>query len=136
MQAFLIEAPNKPGEFSRVTEAIAEKGINITGMAATTCGDTGSAVLLTNDEQGTRRCLSDNHVKYREIEVVAAQLADSPGSLNEAVGRLGRAGINIEATLAMGMSGGSITVAFATNNPSRAREVLGQGVLTGTTRGR
>jgi len=39
MHAFIVDLTNKPGELARVTEAIAEKGINIeaampTGMAA------------------------------------------------------------------------------------------------------
>ena len=45
MNAFLIELPNKTGELARVTEAIAAKGVNITGVSGSTCGTSGSVAL-------------------------------------------------------------------------------------------
>ena len=135
MNAFLVTAPNKPGELARLTDAIAHKGINITGFTSATCGDTGTACILTNDEAGTRSALKESKFSFREIEVVAAQLANSPGSLHEAAERLGKAGINIEGTIATGMSGDNVSIALLTNNPARAREVLGQAVLVGHSAG-
>ena len=55
MNAFIVDLKNKPGELAKVAGAIADKGINITGFSGATCGDTGSVVLLTADEAGTRR---------------------------------------------------------------------------------
>ena len=36
MNAFLVDLDNKPGEFARISEAIAKKGINITTISGAT----------------------------------------------------------------------------------------------------
>ena len=115
MNAFIVDLKNKPGELAKVAGAIADKGINITGFSGATCGDTGSVVLLTADEAGTRQALSAVGYKAREVELVSAALADRPGSLAEAARQLANAGVNIEAAVPVGMSGGDFHVASATD---------------------
>jgi len=125
MHAFIVELTNKPGELARVTEAIAQKGINIEGFAGATAGGAGAVVIVTNDEAGTRRALSDAGTRAREIELVMASLDHVPGSLAAATRKLADAGINIEAAMPTGMTGDKVTVSFATDNPAKAREILG-----------
>lgn len=134
MNAFIVEVKNKPGELAKVTEALAEKGVNITGFTGASSGGKGTVCLLTSDDTAARRALQDAHYRPREIELVVATLADKPGSLAEAARRLGNAGVNIEAALAVGMSGGNISVAFATDNPAKARTVIGEHAMSGTSR--
>ena len=134
MNAFIVELKNKAGELARVTEAIAEKGIDITGFAGATSGDSGSVVLVTNDEAATRRALQDARATVREIEIVSAPLDNRPGSLAKAARRLADAGVNIEAAMQIGMSGDKVTVAFATSDPAKARTALGEAVAAGIRR--
>ena len=42
MNAFIVDLKNKPAELAKVTEAIAQKGIDITGFSGSTCGDNGT----------------------------------------------------------------------------------------------
>ncbi|MBF8289749.1 MAG: amino acid-binding protein [Chloroflexi bacterium] len=126
MNAFIVELKNQPGELAKVTEAIAEKGINILGFTGATCGGSGTVVLLTNDEAGTRSVLSGAGWKAREVELVVASLAHQPGSLALTTRRLADAGVNIEAALPTGMDGGNVSVAFATDNPAKARQFIGE----------
>ena len=128
MNAFIVELENKTGELARVTEAIAQKGIDITGFAGTTIGDRGSVVLITNDEASTRKVLSEAQAPFREVEIVPAGLDARPGSLAEATRRLADAGVNIEAAMPIGMAGEKVTVAFATSDPAKTRSVLGEAV--------
>ena len=125
MNAFIVELTNKPGELARLANAIAQKGINIEAFAGTTAGGAGSVVLVTNDEAGTRRAISDAGCSSREVELVMAALEHVPGSLAAATKKLADAGINIEAALPTGMAGGKVTVSFATDQPAKAREILG-----------
>jgi hypothetical protein len=134
VNGFIVELKNKPGELAKVTEAIAHKGINITGFTGVAVGESGAVCLLTNDEAGTRKALTEAHYKVREIELVPVALADTPGTLAEAARRLANAGVNVVAALPTGMSGGNINLAFATDDPAKARAALGEGVLTGATR--
>lgn len=131
MNAFMVELTNKPGELARVTEAIAQKGINIESFAGATAGGAGTVVLVTNDEAGTRRALADAGCKSHEVELVMASLDHVPGSLAAAAKKLAEAGINIEAAMPTGMAGEKVTVSFATDNPAKAREILGASVPAG-----
>jgi hypothetical protein len=126
MNAFIVDLKNKPGELAKLTEAIAQQGIDITGFSGATCGESGSLALVTNDEAGTRRVLSDGQWNVRTIEVVETSLTNKPGSLAEVARRLAKAGVNIEAAFTTGMAGSNVHVAFATDNPAKAKETLGE----------
>jgi hypothetical protein len=133
MNAFIVEVKNKPGELARAAEALASRGVNITGFTGASCGDMGSVCFITNDEAGARRALSEAKYKVHERELVVATLADKPGSLAEAARRLANAGVSIEAALPTGMSGSNIHIAFATDDAVKARSALAETVLSGST---
>jgi hypothetical protein len=125
MNIFIVDLKHKPGELAKATEAIAQKGINITAFSGVTCGGSGSVALLTNDEVGTRRALTDAGYRPREMEVVTTTIEHAPGTLAAAARKLADAGINIEVALPTAMSGGNVTLAFATDQPAKARTILG-----------
>jgi hypothetical protein len=131
MNAFIIELENRPGSLAETTAAIAEKGINITGVAGAASGAAGALAIVTNDESATRSALQGIDCRFREIGLASASLEDKPGSLAAAARALADAGVNIEAVFPTGMEGGKITVAFGVDNVEAARSALGQ--LTGAT---
>ncbi len=131
MNAFIVDLMNKPGELARLADTVAQKGIDITSFAGATAGGAGMVVLLTNDESGTRRAITEAGFRSREIELVTASLENKPGSLAAAAKKLADAGINIEAALPTGMGGGNVSVSFATDQPAKARELLGAAEATG-----
>jgi hypothetical protein len=126
VNTFIVDLKNNPGELAKVTEAIAQPGIDITAFSGSTCGDSGSLVLVTDDEAGTRRVLSDGQWKYRLVELVEASIANRPGGLAQVTRQLANAGVNIDAAFPIGMTGGNVQVAFATDNPSKAKQALGE----------
>ena len=127
MNVFIVDLEDKPGELARAAEAIARKGINIRAFGGVACGGSGMVALLTNDEMGTRVALDEAGFTSRELEVVTTTLEHSPGTLASTARRLADAGINIEATIPTAMSGGNVTLAFAVDQPAKAREILGSG---------
>ena len=131
MNIFIVDLAHKPGELAKATEAIAQKGINITAFSGATCGGSGSIAILTNDEMGTRKALGEAGYKVKELEVVTASIEDKPGALAQTARKLADAGVNIEAAMPTGMSGGKVTLAFATDNPAKARSVVGAGEPVG-----
>lgn len=131
MIAFIVDLEDKPGELARVTEAIAQKGINITAFSGATAGGRGAVILATNDEEGTRRALADAGCQVTESELVATSLEHRPGSLAGAARKLADAGINIQGALPMGMSEGKVSLAFATDQPAKARELIGSAETAG-----
>jgi hypothetical protein len=131
MIAFIVELHDKPGELARVTEAIAQKGINITAFSGATAGGRGGVMIATNDEEGTRRALADAGCQVTEAELVTTALEHKPGSLAAAARRLADAGINISGALPVGMSEGKVSIAFATDQPAKARELIGSAETAG-----
>ena len=117
-----------------MAEAVAERGINMTGGAGVACGGGGQFVLTTNDETGTRRLPLGRGIKFREIEIVPIALADTPGTFARTCRALADAKINVEAAFPVSMSGERYTVAFATDDPARTRTILSQKALTGSGR--
>lgn len=126
MNAFIIELQDRPGTLADIAEAIAEKGINIGGVAGATAGGSGAVAIVTNDEAGTRSVLDASGTRYREVALATASLEDRPGMLAEAARKLADAGVNIEAILPTGMEGGKITIAFGVDNAEAARSALSQ----------
>ena len=124
MQTYLVELTNKPGELARVSEALAAKGINITAIRGTACGDGGRAAIMTSDDATTRTALDGAGFKYTPMEATDTALRHEPGSLAKAARRLAEEGINIEALLPIGMQGNEIHVAFVTSDAAKARQVL------------
>ena len=133
MIAFLIELENRVGSTAEVAEAIAERGINMTGGAGVACGNSGQFAVTTNDEAGTRRLLLGRGYKFREVELVPITLADAPGTFARTCRALADAKINIDAAFLMG-GGERNTIAFATDDPARTRAILSQKSLTGASR--
>ena len=124
MIAFLVDLENKPGALAGVAEALGAKGINITGVAGASCGDSGRAAITTADDAAARQVFQTLKVPFKEFEATEVSLAHSPGTLGQAARRLANAGVNIEAILPTGMSGGNINVAFVTNNAAKTKEIL------------
>jgi hypothetical protein len=124
MNAFLIDLENKPGALATVAEALGAKGVNITGITGATCGDSGRAAITTADDVAARSVFQTLKVSFKELQATEVSLAHTPGSLGKAARRLADAGVNIEAILPTGMAGSNVSVAFVTNNPTKAREIL------------
>ena len=57
---------------------------------------------------------------------MVALVANRPGGFAEIARKLAEAGINIEAVLPTGMEGGNVSMAFATDNPTKTRELIGE----------
>jgi hypothetical protein len=131
MNVFIADLKNQPGELANVTEAISSKGIDITAFSGLASGGTGTVALVTTDDAGTRRALSEAHVKAHEVELVTTTPANRPGSLAEVARRLANAGINVEAAFPTRMADGQMALAFATDNPVKARSLLGERVPVG-----
>jgi hypothetical protein len=124
VNAFIVDLKNKPSELAKVTEAIAQKGIDITGFSAAACGDSGTLAFATDNEAETHRALTGGAWTFRTIELVEASLVNRPGALAEVARKLAKAGVNIEAAFPTGMIGGSVHVAFVTDDQTKAKETV------------
>jgi hypothetical protein len=95
MQAFIVEARNRPGELARVTETIATQGVNIEAFCLGYNGS-GVAAFLSHDEKGLRTALSSGGFKAKEIPILTVWLENRPGMVAKTTRLLADAGVNIE----------------------------------------
>jgi hypothetical protein len=135
MKWFIVEASNRPGEFARHADAIAQRGINLANVVCLGIGDRGGAAFYATDEAGLRTALNEAGIAFREVETVTAKLEDKPGTVADAARRLSDAGVNIELLVPTGMSGQEVTVAFGVDKVEQARTALGELATTGATAG-
>lgn len=126
MIGFLVECANRPGEIARVSQAIAEKDVNITASCSLAWGDHGAIGVITSDAESTREALEATGMTFHEYELVSFRLAQRPGTLAEASERLASAGVDIEFLVPTGYSGGEVTLAAGVDNEPLARQALSQ----------
>ena len=126
MNAFIVEAQNRPGELARIAAVLGDRGINITTGAVLGLSMGGGFGFLTNDEAGAKSALEAAGTMFREIAVIPVNVADEPGSLAGLAKRLADAGVNIELVIPSGMSGGKMTLAVGVDNIDAARAAVGE----------
>jgi hypothetical protein len=126
MFGFVVECANRPGEVARVSQAIAEKGVNITASCSLAWGEHGAIGVITSDTESTREALESTGMTFHEYELVNFRLADRPGTLAEASQRLASAGVDIEFLVPTGYSGGEVALAVGVDNVPLARQALSQ----------
>ena len=129
MKAFLVDLENKPGSLALVAEAIAAKGINIEGISGTTGDTSGRVAIVTSDEGATRSALTEAKASFKEVEATETTMRHAPGTFAKAARRLADAGINVEAVFPTGMQGQDVSVAFVTDQPAKAKEVLAESAV-------
>ncbi|MGH2789145.1 MAG: hypothetical protein ACRDJV_14775 [Actinomycetota bacterium] len=133
MNAFVIELKNIPGEMARVTETLAEKGINVLpcGFGA---ADQFLLGFVAADEDGSRTALKNTGIPFRQLPVVAVNLEDRPGTAAAASRTLADAGVNIEAFFPVGCEEGRYTFGVCVDDVETARRALGDQVVEFTYR--
>ena len=122
--AFLVELADTPGALADVTEAIAAKGVNITSVSGTTCGERAGSP--------SRPTTTLRPVRPLPTSVPRSSRRRSPPSrcptsrVRSAKRRVNwrSAGVNIESVLLLGMQGNDIEVGFVTSDPVMARTAL------------
>lgn len=133
MNAFVIELKNIPGEMARVTETLADRGINILpcGFGA---ADQFLLGLVAADEDGGRTALKDTGIPFRELPVVTVSLEDRPGTAAATNRALADAGVNIEAFFPVGREEGRYIFGVCVDDVEGARTALGDRVVEFTYR--
>ena len=94
-QTFIVEATNRPGELARVSDVIAQRGINIEAFSLG-YGSHGALAFLSHDEKGLKGALTSEGITFKQVPCLTVWLEDKPGTVAKTAKRLGDAGVNIE----------------------------------------
>ena len=133
MTEFVIDLVNRPGSLAKVTELLADAGVNVETLAA--WGADGDAVvrLIVDHADAARRALDAAGLRTTEHTVLTARLPHRPGALAELTRALADAAVNIDAMYVLRSHEHEIEVALAVDQPDTADDrlqVLGGVTLT------
>jgi len=87
---------NRPGQLAEVTRLLSENEINLRAINVAEVADYGIIRLITNHTTKTKDLLLEYGFVAQVSEVVCAIVPDKPGGLNETLGIIADAGLDIE----------------------------------------
>ena len=118
---------NSPGRLYEVSRVLGEAGINLRALSLADIGDYGVLRLLVSDVATARRIFMEKNLPARVNEVLAAEIADYPGSLAEVLKPLLEARVNVTYMYSsIGFSSGKAMVIFRFDDNDRAMAILQQ----------
>src|SRR5437899_1944611 len=103
MRDFAIHVTDRPGEITRVANALARKDVNIKSIAGMTFGHQGVIRIIADDVEAARSALRENNVRFEEEELVTVLLENKAGELAEMAGKLANANLNVLAMYVTGL---------------------------------
>jgi hypothetical protein len=127
LKQIVISIENSPGRLCEVTEALGKAGINLRALNLVDTGAFGQLRLLVSDVANARRILMKMQIPAYINEVVAAEIADKPGSLASVLRPLRDANVNVIFMYAfIGFSSDQAVMIFRFSDNDKAVEVLQQ----------
>jgi hypothetical protein len=124
MRDFTIHLTHKPGELSRVANALAKKGVNIRSLAGMAVGSQGLLRFIPDDTEGARSALEENKIRFDEKEVVTVMLENQAGEIALVADKLSNGGLNLDAIYVLGLSGDLVELALAVDDVKKAKKLL------------
>ena len=87
---------NKAGRLAEVTHHLAQAGINIRALSLADTSDFGILRLLVDDHEKAKDALKDKGFTVGRTAVVAVEVPDRPGGLDDILQLLSEHSINVE----------------------------------------
>lgn len=124
MRDCAIRLTNHPGDFARVAQALARRGVNVKALAGLALGGDAVVRVLPDDIAAARSALEAAGIRFSEGEVHVVLLENKAGVLADVTNRLGDAGINLEAIYLTGISDDLVEVAIVGDDPKKTKKIL------------
>jgi len=92
---FTIQLEDQPGTLAKLSQALADRGVNIVAFQAFPIEGESTVRLIVDNPSAAKAVLDNLKATYTESQVAQTKLAHKPGSLARAAKTLGEANINI-----------------------------------------
>jgi len=90
-----VSLANVPGSFSTISELLGREGVNIRAITVADTSDISTVRFVVDDHEKAKNILTGGGYAPKEIEVLAVEIPDHPGSVNAVLKPLKAAGINV-----------------------------------------
>jgi len=121
---FDVYVQDRPGEVSRVAEALAHNAVNIRGIATDIGAGRPRVHIITDDDNSARSALKAAQLEFAEHEVIVVSMADKPGELAKITKKLARGGVNINSLFMLGPMTPLEEVAMTVDRVEEAKRLL------------
>lgn len=118
-----IFAENRTGQLARVTQVLAQGGINIRWASIASGDGFGVIKLLADPTDRAFQCLKKEGLPVSHVEVIALEVEDKPGGLHVVADTLARHQVNIENASAFVVRGRAVLL-IEVKAVSEARAIL------------
>lgn len=116
---------NRAGRLAEVTRILNEAGVNIRALSLADTSDFGILRLIVSDFETAKAKLKENGFTVGRTAVVAVEVKDEPGGLNDILTMLQDADINVEYMYAfVTQSGNSAVLIFRFDRTDQGIEML------------
>lgn len=117
-----IFLPNRPKQLVKVTDALMKAEVNIRALTISETADFGLLRIIVSDPEKAKKALQGEFL-VEETDVIAVQLVDKPGGLNDIAKALGNAEINIEYMYAFLGKGEQAVLILRVENKMRSKAI-------------
>lgn len=122
-----VQIKNTPGQLVQVTTVLAEAGVNIRGVAASSSGKMGWVRLLVDQTKIAEEALEECGIAAEVGEALALLLEEETGSLDQALRILADERINVDYIYTCGTQPeGKQLVVMGVQTPGKAEKLLKQ----------
>ncbi|UCG79959.1 MAG: ACT domain-containing protein [Desulfobacterales bacterium] len=87
---------NRAGRLAEITRVLGDAGVNIRALSLADTSDFGILRLIVNDNDKATAVLKERGFTVGKTNVVAVEVEDSPGGLNQILEILSKENINVE----------------------------------------
>ena len=124
MKQITIVAESSAGLLTRVSEILAERGINIETLDAETVEDYGVVILTVDRYDEALAALRDAGVHAVSEDAIIIRITDEPGALARIARRFHDAGIPLRSVRIVRRNAGSGLVALSTERTEQALDLV------------
>ena len=129
MNRIIIVAKNEVGVLADISQALADKGINIETISAEGLAEQGVITLTADAHDDALRVLMDAGYKAVSDDSLILRLPDEPGALAKVAGRFKDAGVNIQSLHIVERQGDHTIVALAAEDRAQAEALVDKNTL-------
>jgi hypothetical protein len=126
-----VQIRNQPGQLVQITTILAEAGVNIRGITASSAGKAGWVRMVVDDAKAAEETLDECGIAVEAGEALAVIMLDEPGSLDRALRVLSDARINLDYIYTcVDQRAGRVVAVLGVQTPGKAEKLLKQHGLT------
>ena len=115
---------NREGCLDEVLGILTQQDINIISLSLADTSDYGLLRLIVNKPEQGRNALKENGFSAMLTDIIAVKLAHKVGKLQELLGAICKAGINIEYMYALSTGTTDASIALKAADPQKAAQIL------------